>query len=316
MAAKRKKAKSQLPGISRRNKENPGAKGRASPSGHLNMRGWLYTHVERETSKVEKRIRVELAKTPALELLIPHLGSLLYNAAQRLIDREAKTGETRRRDVALGLSCSRLFNECYAGCRLARTGQVLQAIVLLRSAYEVASQAIMLMENAELAEKWLAGRRIEPREIREKSAFAATHKDLYVRLTRLSHLNIESAVYYDVEVGGQQRSALGYGGWFAPKSAGQIVVQFLFTQLVFLEAFYATFAEDFNEHGLLWREETMEAIAELGAGESPISWDQYLTVWRGTLTDLVGHYNALPDDGTSISVQLNNLGPMSHPVAG
>ncbi len=266
----------------------------------------LYNSAESATAGVTEKLSVELEKTPTLHFLMDHLGGFLYFAAQKLIDRKAKTGEERPRDEAVIASCSRLFNECFAGYLLARKGLVLQSIVLLRSAFEITSQAVLFMEREDLALAWLRGKQIPPKEVRRLSPFAAAQRQLYKKLSGLSHPNIEALRYHTVPFPSQTAMALAYGGWFMPKSAGQIATQFLFAQLVFLERFYTTFHVDLQAHGLLWRPETLEAFKNTTALDK-FGWFEFLSGVRKMTTDLLGHYNALPNDALSMSLRLDDL---------
>ncbi|MDZ4278471.1 MAG: hypothetical protein U1B78_04970 [Dehalococcoidia bacterium] len=271
----------------------------------ISMENWVYTWAERETERVSDRLRAELNNTPLTDFLMRHFGSLLHNAAQRLIDRKRKTGETRARDEALIFSCSRLFIEYFAGYDLLLRGLILPAMVLLRAAFETSTQALLFMEREDMARQWLAGKRIAPKEVRAKSPYAAGQRELYERLSRISHPNLDALVFHTFPVAGQQHVGLAYGGVFAPKAVGQIALQFVFAQLVVLEAFYTIYARDLEEQGLVWKQETVDAVRALGGSDqAPIDWPTYLKVWRGALTDLVQHYNSLPDDGLAISQHL------------
>lgn len=276
---------------------------------------WLYDEVQHINDQVAERLTVELEKWPLIGFLMRHFGSLLFGASQRLIDRHMKTGEQRSKDEAVIRSCVRLFNDCYAGYLLLRRGIVLQAIVVLRSAFEVASQGILFMEREDMAKKWLDGRRIQPREVREMSSFAAAQKDLYNKLTRLSHPNTAALLYYAVPTvrDGKPGMTFSYGGSFLPKEMGQVAIQFLWAQLVFLEVFYSIYSEDLQQHGLLWRRET-EGKAFDGKGPpKDFGWKEYLGGWRETLMKLTkDHSTALPDDWREISLAMSDLPPEAH----
>jgi hypothetical protein len=268
----------------------------------------LYESAESATDKVAHKLKLELDKTPGLDFLMSTLGSFLYFAAQKLIDRKRKTGEERPKDEAVILSCSRLFNECFAGYLLARKGLVLQSIVLLRSAFEISSQGLLFMEREDVATRWLKGQRITPREVRGLSPFAAAARHLYTKLARLSHPNLEAIRYYTVALPKRRAIALAYGGWFSPKSVGQIAVQFLSAQLVFLEGFYAIYQDDLEAQGLLWRPETLEVVAK-NFNLMRFGWSEFLAIWRAMVTEVVDSYNSLPDDAISIALHLDELGP-------
>ena len=258
------------------------------------------------TSRVANMHEKELSKTPILQLSVRFLGSLLHNAAQKLIDKKQKTGDVRAQDEAIILSCSRLFYECFAGYELLRRGLVLQAIVLLRSAFEVTAQAILLMERGDLAERWLSGKKIAPREVRSLSRFAAVQRHLYKKLSALSHPNIDAIAYHTVPLPSTREIALAYGGWFGPKSVGQITTQFLFAQLVFLETLYTVYENDLDSMELLWRAETIETI-----GDKPnsigLGWKELLSGWRKILTDLMDHFNSLPSDSVAMALHLDRV---------
>lgn len=255
----------------------------------------IFDEAGRGTLFVERSIKEEFEKTPELEFLVKQFGSYVFNAAQKLIDRKLKTGETRVQDEAVILACPRLFSECFAGHRLARSGLVLQSIVLLRSAFEITSQAVLFMENEEMARRWLIGEQIAPRNVRRKSRFAAAHRDLYRHLSALAHPNLEALGYYSVPVWSGSAVALSYGGGFFPKAAGQIATQLLYAELVFLEVFYTVYERDLDQHGLLW-------LPGMGAEErGAMTWAKFLQGWRRALDDLLNKYNSLPDDGLALS---------------
>ncbi len=268
----------------------------------------LYDRACLATDGVADKLNAQFQRSPLLEFLMNQLGSFLYFAGQKLIDRKAKTGEERVRDEAVILSCPRLFNECFAGYALLRQGLILQAIVLLRSAFEIATQALLFMEREELAHRWLSGRRIAPKEVRRLSAFAAAERDLYARLAKLSHPNLQAAGYYAVPLPKRRAIALAYGGWFVPKSAGQIATQFMFAQLVFLEAFYTIYHDDLEAQGLLWRPETVEVL-EQRAGPGQFGWPELLGCFRSQATELLTFYNSVPDDALSMSLHLDSPTP-------
>lgn len=269
------------------------------------MDQWVHAYVERETRKVQKRLDTDLAKSPLLEILVSHFESLLYNASRKVTALKGKTGEERAKDDAIVYSFSRFYNEFFAGITLAHSGLVLQAMVLLRSAFEVASQSIMFMEHEDMAQRWLAGKHIEPKEVRKKSSYAAANKDRYVVLTGLAHPNVEASTYHVFAVRGEAQDALAYGGWYLPKFAGQTIIEFLFLLLDVLEAFYQAYGDELDEHDLLWLRET-ETPPEL-EGQSPIPWAKYLGAWRKSLLKLQEEYASKPDDSAEISRELSQL---------
>lgn len=260
---------------------------------------WL--KVEEETEKVSKKILSNLERFPELEFLYSHLGSFVFNASQKLIDLKTKSKTTRLKDEAVILSAARLFNDSFAGLKLIKQGLVLQAVVLLRSAFETTTQAILFMENEEIAKKWLAGKEIRPKEVREKSFFAGKEKKLYERLCKLSHPNFIASSYYSVT---KYKKGIGfaaanfYGGGYFPKLAIQITVQFLFAQFVFLEAFYTIYKDDLEKSELLWK---------TGEVEGSFTWERFLKGIRKILTDSLDKSNSLPSDSIEIADYLDKI---------
>ena len=303
MAGKRRNPKKQKP--RKKGGGRPGARAKASASNNLGTENWLHSYAERETRNIRKRLDADLAKPPLLDFLVVHFGSLLFNAAQKLIDRRNQTGEDRAKDTAVIFSFSRLYNEFFAGNTLARNGLVLQATVLLRSAFEVASQSIMFMEHEDMAQRWLAGKHIPPKVVRRKSSYAAANKDRYDDLSGLSHANIEAASYHVVAVRGKRQDALAYGGWYLPKIAGQTIIEFLSLLLDVLEAFYETYAQDLDEQGLLWRGDA-QTDPEF-EGKPPLTWAKLLGIWRTSLTKLQDEYAAKPDDSAEMSRHFSQI---------
>jgi hypothetical protein len=156
----------------------------------------IVDNADEVTAKVRAQIEEELSKMPSLAFLRGQFGSYLFNAAQRLIDLKHKTGVMRPRDEAIAISIPRLFTECHAADDLARSGRVLQAIVLLRSAFEIGTQTIAFMHDDDLASKWLADKRIEPKEVRALLDLDAEGAAEYTRLARLSHPNFQARWLY------------------------------------------------------------------------------------------------------------------------
>lgn len=255
------------------------------------------------TASVEARHQQELEADPILQHMADLFGSLVYYAAQKLIDRKAKTGQMRARDEAVITSCSRLYNECFAGFILLKKGLILPATVLLRAAFETTTQAILFVEDENTAKEWLQGRRIPPREVRAKSKFAASERDLYTKLAGLSHPNLEAIRLHAVPVSGLSAIALSYGGYFAPKALRQTFCQFLFAELVLLEAFYSSYSEDLGGEGLLWRKETLNEIG----GEPDMDWKTFFANWRRILTDQVSQAEQLSPDAVGIASHLESL---------
>lgn len=274
--------------------------------------GWLYDQAERETKAISERLQAELDKWPLIHFLTRHFGSLLFGASQRLIDRKVKTKEERLSDEAVIESCARLYSECYSGYLLVRNGLILQSIVLLRSAFEITTQALLFMQREDMAVKWLKGKKIKPQQVRDLTSMPETERKLYEKLSNLAHPNYNAFRYFAVPVPrkGTLGKAYAYGGWFAPKEAGQIAIQFLWAQLVFLEKFYQVYSDDLRVHGLLWRTETIEKAF----GDKPVpedfTWDQYLGGWRAALTRLAeDHAKNMPADVLEASLALSDYTP-------
>jgi len=273
---------------------------------------WLYDAAEVETAEVSQRLDSEFGKWPLIHFLMRHFSSMLFFAAQRLIDRKTKTGEERPRDEAVILSCPRLFNECYSGYLLARKGLVLQAIVLLRSAFELTTQALLFMQREDAAIEWLKGKKIKPKEVRELTSMPDTDRNLYRRLSSLAHPNYNAVRYYSaaVPMRGEARQAYFYGGWFGPKEAGQVAIQFLWAQLLFLETFYQTFSTDLQEHDLLWRKETVDEAFGGKMPPSDFDWQRYLGIWRSELAKLAeDHARNTAEDHLNVALALSDYGP-------
>lgn len=224
------------------------------------------------------------------------MGSWLYNAGQKLIDLKNTTKNARPRDAAIILLCARLFNECFAGRLVIERGLVTQAIVLLRSALEITNLALLIMEDEAVALQWLKGGRISPRTVRSKSPSAAARKDLYQRLSDIGHPNRHAVPFYSAYVPERQAAAISYGGALRPRATGQIHVQFLFAQLVFLEHFYHVYEQDLAAQNLLWKGNLPRTTGD----GMEITWPVLLGMIRTNLTALAEKYNALPEDAQLI----------------
>jgi hypothetical protein len=268
----------------------------------------MFAHAQQETERIGIRIDAELAKWPMIHWLTDHFGGLVYWAGQKLIDRANLTGEYRAKDRAICETCPRLFSDCFAGYLLVRKGLVLQSAIMLRSTFETVTQAILFMSNEEMAEKWLKGKWIKPKDVQELTSMPETERRLYRKLSNLSHPNYRPFGYDSAPVPGP--GTIGkvsfYGGWFAPKQAGQIAIQFLWAELVFLEHFYATYSDDLRQHGLLWRRETVES-----AGQPPDdTWQKYFLVWRDVLTKLTNeHDKKSPEDILDVALAFSTYEP-------
>lgn len=271
----------------------------------------LWDKAAQETTAVEARINDELRKWPLIHFLIRHFGSLLFGASQKLIDRAVKTGESRPRDEAIVATCARLFSEAYSAYELLRKGLILQSIVLLRSTFEISTQGILFLDDEEQAKEWLGGKRIRPHSVRELTSMPSSQRRLYQKLANLAHPNRDALSYLSVPVrrGGKPGIAYVYGGWFAPKEAGQIAIQLLWAQLVFLEKFYGTYSADLEEHGLLW----VPAVTTLPESDDRLSdftWDRFLSIWRDVLTELTKEHGAKsPADIIEIALAMSDYTP-------
>ena len=270
----------------------------------------LFEQAKQQTDQVASRIDAKLAEWPLIQWLMDHFSGLVYWAAQRLLDRQQNTGDYRPRDHAIIESCPRLFSDSFAGYQLARQGLILQSAVLLRSAFEVTTQMILFLEREDVAEKWVKGEKIRPKDVRELTSMPETERELYKRLSDLAHPNYEALWHSSVPVPGPgtMGKASVYGGWYAPKQAGQLAIQFLWAQLVFLEKFWQMYEDDLREQGLLWRKETIEL-----AGREPLEdfgWLTYLALMRDILTKLTNEHNEkTPEDGLDVAMALSPYTP-------
>jgi hypothetical protein len=266
---------------------------------------WLWDRAEDATTQIAQRIEKHLSDWPMVHFLMRHFGSLLFGAGQKLIQRQKATGDHRARDEAVIITCSRLFNDCFAGYELARRGLVLQAIVVLRSAFETSTQGIAFLESDGLAERWLEGARIRPSEVRQLTAMPENERNLYKKLAGLAHPNYEALRYMAAPVPNTKTGvgrAYAYGGWYAPKEAAQVSMQLLWAQLVFLERFYDAYSADLGQYGLLWAK---------GVENHPnLTWKVYLDTWRKVLTDMtVNHASTMPPDIVDIALSMSDYTP-------
>lgn len=273
---------------------------------------FVFDMAERETTLVQQQLEAELAKWPMIHFLMRHFGSLLFHSSQRLIDLHKKTGTSTAQNEAVIESCVRLFSECYGGYALLRQGLIMQAIVLLRSTFEITTQAILFVQREEMALAWLQGRKIKPQRVRQLSSMPKSQRDLYDKLANLSHPNYEAFRYFSVPVPGSHGLAKAYiyGGWFAPREAGQIAIQYLWAQLVFLNAFYERYSRDLAAAGLLWSDQTVKEVFDGQANPAGYTWQTYLAFWREQLKQLTDqHAASLPDDYVDIALALSDYSP-------
>lgn len=258
------------------------------------------------TEGVHEALAREFAKAPTLDWLFQRLGGMIHHAAQKLIDMKQKGGTPSGLDEATIISCSRLFNSVFAGYALLTRGLVLDALVVLRSAYELTTQAEAFFERPELAQRWLDGKRIAPRDVRQVSQLAMSSKQLYDRLARSAHPNVVAATYHVTP--SQAGTMLAYGGSFRPKAAGQVACQLLWAELTFLEIFYRHNSSRLSEFNLLWRGETFDYLRGQGAKPAEVlapGWEPILAVFRSMLETLTEHFNRLPDDSELLAEEMN-----------
>jgi hypothetical protein len=196
----------------------------------------LFEQMVSSTDQVQAALAKEWAKTPALGYLFDTLGGMVYHAAQKLIDMKENGAARNAVDEATIISCSRLFNACFSGYALLTRGLVVDSFVLLRSAYELTTQIEAFFQRPELAERWLAGKKIAPREVRQVSPLALSSKELYDRLSGIAHPNLAASLYHVLPI--TAGTALVYGGSYQPKAAGQLACQLLWAELTFLDMFY------------------------------------------------------------------------------
>ncbi|MHB8685233.1 MAG: hypothetical protein ACYC9X_13020, partial [Dehalococcoidia bacterium] len=242
------------------------------------------------TERVHDALAREFEKTPTLDWLFERLGGMVHYAAQKLIDMKGKGGASNALDEATIISCSRLFNACFSGYALLSRGLVLDALVLLRSAYELTTQGEAFFERPELAQRWLNGKRIAPREVRQVSPLAMSSKQLYDRLARSAHPNIVASAYHVTPI--DAGTVLAYGGTFRPKAAGQVACQLLWAELTFLDTFYRHNSARLTEFNLLWRRATYETLTAGGAKPEEAlaaGWEPVLAVLRSVLEALTEH---------------------------
>jgi hypothetical protein len=266
----------------------------------------LWDAAMRATQKVQGRLDDDLGKFPLIEFLTRHLGSLLYGASQKLIDKQRRTGQSSPQDEAVIMSIVRLFNDSFAGYQLVRQGLILQAIVLLRSAFEVSTQGLLFMEHPLQAERWLKGYRIKPQAVRDLVGLPETERKLYQKLSRLAHPNYDALPYLSVPVpfSGGIGIAWSYGGWHAPKEAAQVAVQFLWAELLLLQRFYARYSPELQQHGLLWAQQTKGALR----GEPDFSWEKFLSIWYKALTDLTNELaTTMPSDAVDVGLDFSDF---------
>lgn len=212
------------------------------------------------TDRVAARIARELDESGAAGIapLTDMLGSMLYMAAQKLIELKRKTGLEVPQHEATIYSCSRLFNDCFAGGELAQRGLILPAIILLRSAFEVVTLGMLMMENGDVAQRWFKGDKISQAEVRRSLLFAQQEQPRYKFLSDRIHPNVFGVPFHSVLLEESRGVALAYGGWAATKSAGLTKCQFLYAQIAFLEAFYTNFSNLLAAEGLLWTSGTKD----------------------------------------------------------
>ncbi len=254
------------------------------------------------TDRVAARIARELtaSECAGLNPLMDLMGSMIFMAGQKLINLKGKTGKQLVQHEATIFSCSRLFNDCFAGCELAKRGLILPSISILRSAFEVVTLGMLMMENGEVAERWFKGDRITQSEIRKSLVFAQKEHARYKFLSDRIHPNVLGIPAHSVVLEDRKAIGLAYGGWPATKSAGLTMCQFLYAQIAFLEAFYHNFAEVLAANDLLWTPETKG----LYPSDVPMTWDHLLSDLKESVNKINERLLAMPEEGTGVANEL------------
>lgn len=265
-----------------------------------------------ETERVATRLEEEFAKVPLLQFLSDQLGGLVYNAAQKLIDRAAAQAQRRSLDEAIIRSCSRLFTDCMGGYVLLRRGLILPAASLLRAALETTMQAIMFLEQPAKADQWLQGMKFKPSHARSASAVAASLYDgMYKRLSDIAHPSVAASFLHTVPLPQMEPDALAllYGGWFAPRTAGATACEFLRLQLAFLRAFYEHYESQLAELSLLFRPETLAAFQAINFDPNnlPFRWKHYFDLLAALLDEVEHTFQALPADDQATADWIQQL---------
>ncbi len=271
---------------------------------------WHWDLVNRETKAVRHRIGIELEKWPLIEMLTRHLGSLLYGASSKLIAISTKDGRAVDQDQALVLTFTRLFSECFAGYDLVRQGLITQSIVLLRSAFEISTQGILFVEDHTQASRWLKGKEIHPKDVRELTSMPQEQRALYNKLSRLAHPNKRASQYFAIPFPKSDGTAVNYifGGWYAPKEAGQIAIQFIWAQLVLLESFYRVYAPRLEANGELWVKGLVEGWKSKTGTAFDYDWQTHLSLVRYMLQGLRrDHETGTIDDKVERMLALSDL---------
>ena len=149
----------------------------------------LVDAVRETAAKVRSGLERDLSHLGLLSMTFDQLGSYLYHASDKLLELKKVAAPSSRHD-AVSLSLARLFSECFSAWELARGGFILSSTVLSRTAFEVATQTMMFIQNEEKARAWLNGKRYQPKDVRAELETPDELAAIYTRLTRLTHPNL------------------------------------------------------------------------------------------------------------------------------
>jgi len=256
----------------------------------------MFERIENETRLVRNRIVEDLRNSDPeglMDFVTMHLGSFLWGAGGRAIKLAKATNGVRARDRALALCIPRLFNECYGAIELAKSGMALQSTVLLRTGFEVATLAILLAVDEERSKAWLSGKRIAPKEVRERLSMFPKLKDYYDVLSELCHPNMAATQLYSFPY--EDGHINFYGGLYSPKASGQTIVHVLRLEHFFLRIFYEIYQGDLKQHGLEWA--NPDDVQE----HPDITWMEFLAPFEGMVNDLGQFIESMPDDHEKVA---------------
>lgn len=275
--------------------------------------GGLFFQALDETERVSERIRMAFEEVPELELSLALFSSYIFGCAHKIIGRLSYESNNRPIDIAVVQCCSRLFSDCLGGYALLRQGLLMPAIPVLRAALETTMQAMMFFERPDSAQAWLNGKQFKPSTTRNSSpAAAALYQAMYGRLSDHAHPNVVAGLFHTVPLPTEGGVALMYGGWYAPKSAGLLLIEFCRLELAFLRAFYAAYEAELGRLGLLFLQSTTDYLEQQDL-DPQMTWDTFLQVQEGLIVSTERKFMSMEDDHVALAAAISpSSGPGSN----
>lgn len=214
--------------------------------------------------------------------------AMIPNATRRI---STELDVKRAQDTCAVFHASRVFNNLTGGYILLRKGFVVEATTVIRTALETVAQAALFLRDEREAEKWLNGKKYQPRDVRQRLGSRPDFKPLYDELSQVAHANPEARWAHSLVVS-DDTYAISFGGTYQPKAVGQLLAVLVEVNLVYLSQF----------HGCYGKRLSLDF------------WPVLIDIYRGMLEEFRGQVAARPHDWEALipGVTLMDT-PMDYP---